>query len=369
MAISMDAAAWKRLAEWVKHGLSDNPTAAIELSASAETQEVTLRVVGDTVARAHANGDVAEDLDVAVPGKLFAELLRHVAAGVVTVQRHEEGNQLTVTSGRSTFTLPLATAQQVTVTQPDAFGEIDTAAFAAAVAQVAPSADLSGGPLSAVLVSPDTEAGVLTLVATNRYRMAVAHVPYTPAAGSDDEDLLISAKALAGQVKAVKSDTVTLQRRDGVYGFTGAGHSIHGRLVSGAYAPWERAMSMADNATTTVTVSAADLLGAVKRCSLVANMGAADAAPGLFELSSGNLRITAGDGQFGEAEETVAVQQTGDDLSVRMNMEYVVAGLHATADADVTFQLSGPQRAVLMSTVPDGDGEQPFRYLIMPLAS
>jgi DNA polymerase-3 subunit beta len=370
MSVSMDAKEWKRLAGWVKHGLADNPTAAVEVNAVSADNTVSLRVVGDTVAEAHATAEVTEDLAVALPGKLFTELLRTVATGTVVVRAPEEGNSVIIDAGRSTFTLPCAVVPQVAVTQPQTFGTVDAAAFAKVVGQVAPSADVSGGgALSAVLLSPDSAAGALTLVATNRYRMAVASVPYVPAGdANDDSDVLLSAKTVAGQVKAVTAETLTLQRSDGTYGFAGDNESISGRLISGAYAPWERAMSMADNSTISATVSAPDLLGAVKRCGLVARLGQSDAASGTFELVDGQIRLTAGSGSVGEAEEFVAVEQAGDNVTVRMNLEYVAAGLHAAGDEKVMFQFSGPQRAVLMTTLPE-DHTTPFRYLIMPLAT
>ena len=144
----------------------------------------------------------------------------------------EDGTRATLKCGASVFTLALMPSGEYPALpgMPDLTGSVDAAEFAHAVAQVAVAAgrDDTLPALTGVKVIADRDAGLLTLVATDRYRLAVREVPYEPSGSRRDLELLIPAHALTDVAKHLDGDRVSLSAGDGTVGFSGSGLAVHG---------------------------------------------------------------------------------------------------------------------------------------------
>ena len=166
---------------------------------------------------------------VLLSGRLLGEITKALPDKPVTVT--EDGTRATLTCGASVFTLVLMPSGEYPALpgMPDLAGSVDAAEFAHAVAQVAVAAgrDDTLPVLTGVKVIADRDAGLLTLVATDRYRLAVRGVPYEPSGAQRDLELLIPAHALTDVAKHLDGDRVSLSADDGTVGFSGSGLAVH----------------------------------------------------------------------------------------------------------------------------------------------
>ena len=167
---------------------------------------------------------------VLLSGRLLGEITKALPDKPVTVT--EDGTRATLTCGASVFTLVLMPSGEYPALpgMPDLTGSVDAAEFAHAVAQVAVAAgrDDTLPALTGVKVIADRDAGLLTLVATDRYRLAVREVPYEPSGSRRDLELLIPAHALTDVAKHLDGDRVSLSAGAATVGFSGSGLAVHG---------------------------------------------------------------------------------------------------------------------------------------------
>ena len=157
---------------------------------------------------------------------------------------------------------------------PTASGTVAGEVFASAVGQVAVAAgrDDTLPVLTGVRVEIDGEK--LTLVATDRYRLAARELTWTPEQSGLTAVALVPARTLAGTAKALTSgDKVTVAlassvQGEGLVGFEAGGRRTTTRLLDGEF-PKYRSL-LPKESTTVARLDTASFVEAVKRVSLVA---------------------------------------------------------------------------------------------------
>ena len=146
--------------------------------------------------------------------------------------------------------------------------------FAAAVAQVAIAAgrDDTLPVLTGVRLEIDGEK--ITMAATDRYRLAVRDLAWTPEQSGLSAIALVPARTLADTAKSlVGADKVTValasgSGAEGLVGFEGAGRRTTSRLLDGEF-PKYRSL-LPDESPIRATVETAALIESVRRVALVA---------------------------------------------------------------------------------------------------
>ena len=148
------------------------------------------------------------------------------------------------------------------------------ASFAAAVAQVSIAAgrDDTLPVLTGVRLEIDGEK--ITMAATDRYRLAVRDLAWTPEQSGLSAIALVPARTLADTAKSlVGADKVTValasgSGAEGLVGFEGAGRRTTSRLLDGEF-PKYRSL-LPDESPIRATVETAALIESVRRVALVA---------------------------------------------------------------------------------------------------
>ena len=126
-------------------------------------------------ARCPADGDG----DFLLPGKMLAEVVRYLPHGEVSIE--PKGNQVTVTCGRSSFTLSARPGSDYPQWDdpPAPLCTLDGAVLAAGLRKVAPAASDDLPMLSGILVRFG-EPRLLTLVATDKYKLGTVKLAVEP---------------------------------------------------------------------------------------------------------------------------------------------------------------------------------------------
>jgi DNA polymerase-3 subunit beta len=325
----------------------------------------------DISAQATVPVTTAEPGSALVSGRLLAEISRSLPAKPVHITAQD--GRAVLTCGSATFTLLTMPEDEYPSLpeMPPAAGSIGSDAFATAVSQSATAAgrDDTLPALTGVRIEIDGET--LTLVSTDRYRLAVRELRWTPARPDLAAAVLVPAKALADTARSLTNGaqvSIALalpgtegHGGDGMIGFEGAGRRTTTRLLGGEFPRYQSLLPKTVNAT--AELSTGVLAESVKRVALVAERN----TPVRLAFSAGQLMLEAGTGDEAQAEETIEAEFSGDDLSIAFNPQYLLDGLAAIDSDMVRISFTEPGKPALFTGKPGPDGNPEFRYLLMPI--
>ena len=315
-----------------------------------------------------------------VSGRLLAEISRSLPAKPVHIAA--EAGRAVLTCGSATFTLLTMPEDEYPALpeMPPAAGTVGSDAFATAVTQSATAAGRDDTLPALTGVRIEIEGDTLTMVSTDRYRLAVRELRWTPARPDLSAAVLVPARALVETARSLtNSAQVSIALAlpgqddgagglggpggagDGMIGFEGSGRRTTTRLLSGEFPRHQSLLPKTVNAAAELPVSV--LAESVRRVALVAERN----TPVRLAFSSGQLVLEAGTGDEAQAEEVVEADFTGDDLSIAFNPQYLLDGLSAVDSDTVRISFTEPGKPALLTGKPGPDGSQEFRYLLMPI--
>jgi DNA polymerase-3 subunit beta len=323
----------------------------------------------DVSAQASLPVAVEEPGDVLVSGRLLAEITRSLPPRAVEMAT--DGSRTIVTCGSAQFSLLMLPSEDYPALpgMPPAVGTVESDVFAAAVAQVAAAAGRDETTLPALTgVRTEIEGEKLTLIATDRYRLAVRELRWNPAQPDLTAAVLVPGKALADTARALTAGaevSIALalpgDSGDGMIGFDGGGRRTTTRLLGGEFPRYQALLPDQVNATAELPVSA--LAESVKRVALVAERN----TPVRLSFSAGQLLLEAGTGDEAQAAETLEASYEGDDIQIAFNPAYLLDGLSAIDSDTVRISFTAPSKPAVITGKPDGDTAPVYRYLLMPI--
>ena len=358
---------------WVARGLPARPPVPVlagillhaeddgTLTLSAFDYEVSARI---TVA-----AEVSEPGTVLVLGRLLADISRNLPDRPIDVVT--EGAKVQVTCGSSRFSLLMMPADDYPTlpSAPQPSGSIDGDRFTQAGAQVSVAADRGDTLPILTGVRVEVEGDTMTLLATDRYRLAMRELHWNPTATDASHVVLIPARTLSdisrslGASGSVDVALGTAAGGDGLVGFEAGQRHTTTRLLDGEYP--KVASIFPSSSETESVVRTSDLVEAVKRVALVAERN----TPVRLRFSEGQVAIEAGTGDDAQASEAVEATLTGPEIEIAFNPTYLLDGLGAvgTPFSRISFtQASRP--AVLTGQVEEnGEADTSYRYVLMPV--
>jgi DNA polymerase-3 subunit beta len=318
-------------------------------------------------AQATLDVTVAEAGSVLVPGRLLAEITRSLPGQPIDLST--EGSRLVLTCGSARFQLPtLPLDEYPTLPEmPEVSGTVGSDAFAAAVSSVAVAAgrDDALPVLTGVRVEIDGEK--VTLAATDRYRLAVRTLRWSPADPSLQATALVPARTLADAAKSLTTGAeVTLALAgagsgEGMLGLAGGTRRATTRLLDGEF-PKYRSL-LPDSSSAVATVDAAALTEAVRRVALVASR----TSPIRLAFSADGLTLEAGGLDDAEAAESLPAEFEGDALTIAFNATYLLDGLGSLDSDEAQLSFTAPTKPAVLTGKTGPDDEADHRYLLMPV--
>jgi DNA polymerase III subunit beta len=320
-------------------------------------------------ARVEIAADVAEPGVALVSGRLLADISRSLPAKPVEVAT--DAAKVVVTCGSSRFTLLTLPVEDYPALpeMPGASGSLHGDLFAAAVAQVSVAAGRDDTLPVLTGVRVEIEGERITMAATDRYRLAVRELSWTPEQSGLSAIALVPARTLSDTAKALAAaDKVTLALAgatggDGLVGFEGGGRRTTSRLLDGEF-PKYKSLLPSESASV-ATVDTATLVESVRRVALVAERN----TPIRLSFGAGELTLEAGTGDEAQASESLDAALDGDDISIAFNPAYLLDGLGAVDAAHVELRFTAPTRPAVLAgkDSPDTTAGDDYRYLLMPV--
>ncbi|MBL7501031.1 DNA polymerase III subunit beta [Frankia sp. CNm7] len=318
-----------------------------------------------------------------VPGRLVAEIVRSL---------HDESVRLVVDEGWLLVraagahyrvpTLPLVDYPALPEFPPPV-GEVDTLGFAAAVNQVVPAA--ARDETFPVLTALRLELGArgLTLVATDRYRLAVRTIPWRPSVRAPEAVAHVPARLLADLARiptAASRLALGLGTEDeggpARFGLSTGSRRVVVRLVNGTFPHYRRLFP--DSVPLLACAHIGPLVAAIRRVAVVAprtgpvvrltlsaGMLTADVGP------DAGTTTAADSGPLGlaSATDSVPIDYDGPDLVAWYNPGYLLDGLGAVDGDEVTigFADTDPEEAARLPAILTGKDDDGYRYVLMPV--
>ncbi|HET8591182.1 MAG TPA: DNA polymerase III subunit beta [Nakamurella sp.] len=360
---------------WVARSLPSRPPVPVLGGILLTVDDSTLSVAGfdyEVSTRAELTVDAQTGGRVLVSGRLLAEITRALPAKPVDLEM--DGPKVSIVCGSARFSLPTMPVEDYPALpeMPATSGTVPAAEFAEAVAQTAVAAGRDDTLPMLTGIRVEIEGEKLTLAATDRFRLAVRELSWTPDAPDISTAVLVPARTLAEAARSLGSATeVTVGLGDGLLGLEAGGRRTTVRLLDVEFVKYRSLLP--NEHTTTVDVPAADLTEAIKRVALVTDRG----HHLRMQVSEGTLALSAGGDDEGSAEEELAVEADGAELLIAFNPGYLLDGLSVVHSDTVRLAFTTPARPALLlpSGSSNGDGgsekaaggEAPsYRYLVMP---
>ncbi len=358
---------------WVARGLPARPPvpvlAGILLQADEEGTLTLSAFDYEVSARITVAAEVAEAGTVLVLGRLLADISRNLPDRPIDVAT--DGSKVQVTCGSSRFSLLMMPSDDYPTlpSSPEPSGTIDGHVFTQAVAQVSVAADRGDTLPILTGVRVEVEGDRMTLLATDRYRLAMRELHWNPTATDASHVVLIPARTLSDTARSLgASGSIdvalgTAAGGDGLVGFEAGQRRTTTRLLDGEY-PKVSSIFPTSSETESV-IKTADLVEAVKRVALVAERN----TPVRLRFSEGQVAIEAGTGDDAQASEAVEAVLTGPEIEIAFNPNYLLDGLGAVGTAYSRISFTQPSRPAVLSGQEEADGEADtsYRYVLMPV--
>jgi DNA polymerase-3 subunit beta len=304
-----------------------------------------------------------------VSGRLLADITRALPAQPVEIM--VEGSRVSIACGSAKFSLPTMPVEDYPQlpAMPPLAGELTGEVFGQAVSQVAVAAgkDDTLPMLTGVRVEIDGEK--VTLVATDRFRLAMREFSWKPdsnLAGAGELAVLVPARTLAEAAKALGTSGATVELAlapgDGLIGLSGSGRRTTSRLLDTEFPRYRQLLPSEQTAAAIIDV--APLAEAIKRVSLVAERG----TQVRLEFDDGGLRLSAGGDDEGSAEEELQVEYSGEPVTIAFNPAFLQEGLGALHSDRAELSFTTPSRPALIKPVGDDGIVVPgYLHLLMPV--
>lgn len=334
----------------------------------AKDNQVTLSIFDYEVA---AKVSIAAAIDqpgkVLVQARLLAEIVSKLPSDSVTLNFSE--SRVQVSSGSSKFSLSsMSTADYPeTPAAPNVSGKVSADKFAHSVAQVAVAASREEVTpvLTAVMISASSKE--LSLVATDRFRVAVSSVQWQGAA--TEKEVLIPARVISEIAKTFSHEgDLEVAFGDGerdLVGFTAGNKSVSTATIKGKYPAVMQLFP--ENVENFAVVNTHDLLDATKRVGLVVERE----KPLRYRFEEAELSLESIGSDVADASEQVACSLTGTATTVSLRPQFLTDALAGVGSEMVklgfTVNPSNPNKPgpVLISSA-DNKSDSTFKYLLQP---
>ncbi len=365
---------------WVARSLPTRPPVPIlaGLRLEASGNEVVLSSFDyETSAKVTIAADVSDEGVALVSGRLLADIARSLPAKPVDLAG--DASRLEITCGSARFTLQLLPVGEYPdlPAMPASSGTIEADAFSRAVSQVVVAAGRDELLPVFTGVRVEIEGDRLSLLATDRYRMALKELLWSPVSTGGESAALVPARVLNESAKSMTAGErveVSLSAGEGGDGLIGfSGHGTHGvreittRLLDGEFPKVRHLMSVQPSLT--VRANTAEVVAAVKRVALVAERNTSLR----MMIAEDHITLEAATGDQAaavEAVEATVVDETGAGLTMTaagFNPHYLLDALNALDTPCVNFAFTAPGKPCLLTPLVDIDGEPSadYKHVIM----
>jgi len=317
--------------------------------------------------------DVEEPGTVLVSGRLLSDIASKLPNAPVRFA--SEDSRITVSSGSAKFTLlSMPVEEYPSLPQiGEESGILPADKFAAAVAQVAVAASRDDVTPVITGVQLEVSDNTLSLVATDRYRVAVRNIDWDSGdAGVTTASALVPAKTLQevgktfGNAGTISVSITNTDDRE-LIAFRADKKTVTSLLIKGNFPPVKRLFP--ETVDNYAVINTAELIESTRRVSLVLEREAALR----FSFTIDGVTLEAIGSEQAQASESIDALLTGSDTVVSLKPQFLLDGLSAVHSEYVRISFTktdnpnkpGPVLITSQSSK-DQPGTDDYKYLLQP---
>lgn len=312
--------------------------------------------------RVKVRAKVTEEGEVAVPGKLFFDLIATLPPGTLEISTEKEAliikgegirAELMGQSAGEFPSLPRSRGKGMTLNTAEFSEKVERVGIAAA-------RDDSRPVLAGLLwiLAKDS----LTLVATDGYRLGIDLLKKVAAeAVEGSQKFILPVKAMLELARVLEPGTEKVvvefdpEKQQVVFGT--AEVEMSSRLIAGEFPPYSSVIPTEKKIA--VEIDRESLIDAVKRASLFASDNANVVK---LEIGEDSVAVTARSDQMGKTQSTLPAEVTGEGATIAFNAKYLLDFLGSIGDEKVILETEGSLKPVVFK-MPAGE----FVHVIMPV--
>ncbi len=371
MKFSVDRDVLADAVAWTARAVPARPPvpvlAGVRIDASAEGTVTLSSFDYEVSAQGEFPASVEQPGSILVSGRLLREIANALPHKPVDFAL--DGTKVSVTCGASRFTLATMPVDQYPAlpSLPAQSGTVDGAALQAAVSQVTSAASRDETLPILTGIRLEIEGSTISLLATDRYRLALRELSWKPSAPDISAVALVRARTLSDTAKALGAGEVSVALSSGsgvdLLGFEAGGLVTTSLLMDGDYPPVRRLFP--DETPITAVIKTSDLVEATRRVSLVAERNASVR----LAFSEGEVVLDAGQSDDAQASEALEAVVEGGEITVAFNPGYLLDGLNALGTEYVRLGFTQETKPVDFVGLdkPGGTVASHFRYLLVPI--
>jgi DNA polymerase-3 subunit beta len=318
--------------------------------------------------------EVEETGKVLVSGRLLAEIASRLPNAPVRFST--ENSRIKVSCGSANFTLlsmPVEEYPSIPEVSTQS-GLVPAEEFAAAVAQVAVAASRDDVTPVITGVQLEVTENSLSLVATDRYRVAVREIDWD--SGSNTAEGTITALVPARTLQEVgktfgHSGTISVSITNSddreLIAFTANKKTVTSLLIKGNFPPVRRLFP--SNIDNYAVMNTADLIEATRRVQLVLEREAALR----FTFATDGVTLEAVGSEQAQASETIDAILSGTETVVSLKPQFLLDGLSAVHSEFVRISFTKTENPnkpgpvlITSQTSREQAGADSYKYLLQP---
>ncbi|NYI71057.1 DNA polymerase-3 subunit beta [Naumannella cuiyingiana] len=366
---------------WAARSLPNRPSAPVLaglLLKADDTGLVLSSYDNDTSARISIAAEVSDEGEALVSGRLLAEIARSLPNKPVELTADD--SKMELVCGSSRFTLQGLPVMEYPAlpSLPETVGTAPSGDFAQSVAQVVVAAGRDELLPVFTAVRMEIDGYTVSLLATDRYRMALKEFTWHPATSQASGAALVPARVLSETAKSMTAgEEIALSLSagssgDGLIGFegdlgSGGVRQTTTRLLDGDFPKVRHLMNI--QPALSVRASVADLTAAARRVALVAERN----TPLRMLIGEDTVTLEAATGDQAQASEAidavVDLHGSGEPAitAAGFNPNYLLDALGALDVPYVNFAFTAPGKPCLLTGLEDlaGDPQTDYRHVIM----
>ena len=306
----------------------------------------------------------AADGDITVPARKLVDICKSLPDGADIEFSVEDGRAL-VKAGRSRFTLSTLPASEFPTVEADV-GDIELSLSQALVRSMIERTAFAMAQqdvryyLNGMYV--ELASGRLRFVATDGHRLALCTGPDLVAAA--DTAVIVPRKGILELARLLDGDgSVSLVMGSNHVRAVTEQFTFTSKLVDGKFPDYERVLPKSPDKS--VSGNRLELKQAFTRTAILSN----EKYRGVrLSLTPGALEITANNPEQEQAEESLAVDYSGDALEVGFNVSYLLDVLGVLSGESIRMSLSDSANSALIEEGESGSAESAEAlYVVMPM--
>ncbi len=313
--------------------------------------------------------NVPEGGTIAISSKMFGEIIRRLPDDMVTVNVNEENNVTTIKCGKSEFNIQglsgneypavpkVEEVYRFSLSQSTLRKMIRRTIFA--VSQNEARKPILTGSLFEI------ETGVLSVVATDGYRLAIAKE--TVNSSLSDKKFIIPGLTLREVFKVLEDDDekdVSIVVSDRHVMFEFENYKVVTRLLEGEYINYKPVLQTPNSIF--VIADTGKLAEALERASLLINddiSAKTEKVPVRLNIMLDKIEITCMTGK-GKVHDVVDVSVNGEDIEIGFNYKYLLEALRACDEDEVKIEFSNPRSSCFIRSNSNDDS---YTFMILPV--